>query len=242
MDKKEYYDSFEIPSPGSLEKSSKYEKALEIALDIRKFEIELYWKRATYFWTFIAASFAGYALVYKMAGEGDSWLLHVFSSLGLLFSISWYLVNRGSKFWQNNWERHVDLLEDHVMGPLYKIIAKNPKSQNPLISAAPYSVSKINQILSVFISLFWFILMVKSLLPLSLNLDVDWFKLIVFIITASGVFSLCYWGKSLNKTTEIVLEKREMVVKPKPKPKNPLDRKKRHIFCEAKKCAPFYVK
>ena len=38
----------------------KEEKALEHALDIRKFEIELYWKRATYFWTFIGATLAGF--------------------------------------------------------------------------------------------------------------------------------------------------------------------------------------
>ena len=30
----------------------KAEKALDFALDIRKFEIELYWKRVTYFWAF----------------------------------------------------------------------------------------------------------------------------------------------------------------------------------------------
>ena len=32
------------------------ETALEHALDIRKFEIELYWKRAAYVWAFIAAA------------------------------------------------------------------------------------------------------------------------------------------------------------------------------------------
>ena len=36
------------------------EKAFEKIHDIRKFEIDLYWKRATYNWTFIAAIFAGY--------------------------------------------------------------------------------------------------------------------------------------------------------------------------------------
>lgn len=40
-------------------------KALEQAHDIRKFEIDLYWKRAAYFWTFIAATFAGYFLLQK---------------------------------------------------------------------------------------------------------------------------------------------------------------------------------
>jgi hypothetical protein len=34
--------------------------ALALAHDIRKFEIDLYWKRATYFWAFIAVAFAGF--------------------------------------------------------------------------------------------------------------------------------------------------------------------------------------
>lgn len=38
-----------------------HKEALKQAYEIRKFEIELYWKRATYFWTFLGASFVGYA-------------------------------------------------------------------------------------------------------------------------------------------------------------------------------------
>jgi hypothetical protein len=34
----------------------KGQKALGYTLDIRKFEIGLYWKRATYFWAFIGAT------------------------------------------------------------------------------------------------------------------------------------------------------------------------------------------
>jgi hypothetical protein len=40
-------------------------EALKYAHDIRKFEIELYWKRAAYFWTFIGAAFAGYFVIQK---------------------------------------------------------------------------------------------------------------------------------------------------------------------------------
>ena len=46
-------------------------------MDIRKFEIDLYWKRAAYFWAFIAATFAGYfALLGSNVGnvqEGFDW-------------------------------------------------------------------------------------------------------------------------------------------------------------------------
>jgi hypothetical protein len=34
--------------------------ALDAAIKTRNFEIELYWKRAAYFWTLIAVAFAGY--------------------------------------------------------------------------------------------------------------------------------------------------------------------------------------
>jgi len=51
--------------------ADKREKALDHAMDIRKFEIDLYWKRATYFWTFIGASLAGYAAVQASATIAD---------------------------------------------------------------------------------------------------------------------------------------------------------------------------
>ena len=215
MDKDEYENKFKVPkNVTDNDKVPSYEKALEFALDIRKFEIELYWKRATYFWAFIAASFAGYAIVYKVSSANNSWLLLVFSCLGLIFSVAWYLVNRGSKFWQNNWERHVDLLEDHVIGPLYKIIAKNTQNKNPLTSAGQYSVSKINQILSAFISVFWLMLIIKSILPISFDLPPAPFKICIILITVLSVFALFYWGKSENKSTETVLTEREFNVKP----------------------------
>ena len=49
-------------------------KALDLALEIRKFEIELYWKRATYFWAFITVAIAGYvtALAAKDLAQGES--------------------------------------------------------------------------------------------------------------------------------------------------------------------------
>lgn len=48
--KEKYFEKFPAPVR---------KKALENILDIRKFEIEMYWKRATYFWTFIGAVFVG---------------------------------------------------------------------------------------------------------------------------------------------------------------------------------------
>ena len=128
-------------------------------MDIRKFEIEFYWKRATYFWTFTAAAIAGYTVIQRISDEhsrGELSLLLV--CLGVIFSLAWYLVNRGSKFWQNNWERHVDMLEDATIGPLYKIILSEEDSNRNiarriLTDTGTFSVTKINQILSFFILL-----------------------------------------------------------------------------------------
>jgi hypothetical protein len=111
MNADEYKAAFADPIPGDSrlkESDTRAGRALASALDIRKFEIDLYWKRAAYFWTFIAAAFTGYALTYKSSPEHDLWLSLLFSALGLEFAFAWYLVNRGSKFRQTNWERHVD--------------------------------------------------------------------------------------------------------------------------------------
>ena len=42
------------------------EYRFEKAIAERKMEINLYWKRATYFWTFIAASLTGYGLTFTI--------------------------------------------------------------------------------------------------------------------------------------------------------------------------------
>ena len=40
-------------------------KALEMAADVRKFEIGLFWQRSLVFWGFIAAAFVAYAALAK---------------------------------------------------------------------------------------------------------------------------------------------------------------------------------
>lgn len=88
-------------------KEEKLEEALKIALDTRKFEIGLYWKRTGYFVLFIGAVFVGYYTILssdKIEKEQQEWLLLLLAALGYLLSLLWYMANRGSKFWQKNWE------------------------------------------------------------------------------------------------------------------------------------------
>jgi hypothetical protein len=130
-------------------------EALKYALDIRKFEIDLYWKRTTYFWTLLTAAFAAFFALCSAKGLSSA-LVFLVSCIGVVLSVGWYLVNRGSKYWQENWERHVDLLETEVIGPLHKTtISREESSWVRFWRDYPYSVSKINQLTSLFISLVW---------------------------------------------------------------------------------------
>lgn len=157
----------------------KKEKALELALDIRKFEIDLYWKRATYFWTFIAASLAAFGIIQaskNIALTDKTDLSVIISCLGMVFSVGWLCVNRGSKHWQENWENHVNMLEDDIYGPIFKITLKREppvgfkeKLQHYINGPSEISTSKINQIISLYVCILWGCLLIKSLPPFDSN-------------------------------------------------------------------------
>ena len=115
----------------SINSEERLKEAYKAAFDTRKFEIELFWKRATFFWAFITAIYTAYfnvlIKVYPVCEAEHPPYQHgtipllVLSFLGLFFSFSWLLSSYASKNWQENWENHIDLLENDVTGPLYKI-------------------------------------------------------------------------------------------------------------------------
>jgi hypothetical protein len=130
--------------------------ALEKAWATRNFEIELYWKRATYFWAFLIPAFAGlFTLMgsanYKLIDPNDHIEVFLIICIGFIISVAWGLVNKGSKAWQRHWEIHVDLLEDAVIGPLYKTV----------YPVKTFSVSKINEIISWFFAFVWVVFAIK---------------------------------------------------------------------------------
>jgi hypothetical protein len=193
--------------------------ALEKALDIRKFEIELYWRRAAYFWAFIALSFTLYFIVFtsdKIAGQlkNEAELLATF--LGLFLSISWFLVNKGSKYWQENWEKQVDLLEEKVYGSLYKttIHKKNKWDRFHPLKSYTYSVGKINQLLSFTIVLVWLMLLFKTINQIfSFYEPCKYFNIyvigIVFITLI--IILICGTITSSNTCEEIIMKRREII-------------------------------
>ena len=183
------------------------EKALKQAHDIRKFEIDLYWKRATYFWLLNAAVFTAYAAIAKNPD------LRLFmASFGLVLSFAWYLVNRGSKQWQQNWEYHVDMLEDNVTGPLYKTVIVEDNSTSVLrtilTGAGDFSVSKVNIIVSLFVVTLWFILVLQALpsdkklfIAKMLPFDIAqiWiYNILPVIVALTAIVLMCRLGKTSN--------------------------------------------
>lgn len=161
--KEEYFKQFS--KNNNYSEKEIQEKALITALDTRKYEIELYWKRATYFWAFIAAMFVAYFAVFNSDKINEiKGCTILISFLGYFFSLGWYFVNRGSKYWQENWEAHVDLLGSSIHGNLFSTIKISNQNFSKFNKAYPFSVSKVNQFLSMLMVLTWFGLFIYSIL------------------------------------------------------------------------------
>ena len=191
IDEKDYQRAFE---------GEKKKLALAQALDIRKFEIEMYWKRATYFWTLIAATLVGYTTLQTSSLANESDYLVILAALGTLFSVAWSCVNRGSKQWQENWENHVDMLEDEVMGPLYKTVLRRRDpagvrewTMNFFTGPMRISASGVNQIISLYAVILWIALLWKALPPFDRTQPVNWFYVLIvggLILACIGFFTV----------------------------------------------------
>ncbi|WP_419684799.1 hypothetical protein ACN22W_13300 [Burkholderia theae] len=174
IDEKKYKSDFGIDPPDE----DKLKAALDKALDIRKFEIDLYWKRAAYFWTLIAAAFAAYFIILNSQNlDNKKFFAFVVACVGFIFTFAWFQVNRGSKQWQENWENHVDALEDNVTGPLYKTILSRPREdgffERHVTGPSNISVSKTNQIVNLFTLCIWLALAYFSLDVIGLEYPVS---------------------------------------------------------------------
>jgi len=160
----DYYSSFGLEKKGEnweIKEKEKIEFAYNKAWENRDFEINKFWTRAAYFWGFIVLIFSAYFTTLDNK-VGNEFIQLIIICLGIIFSIAWHYVIRGSKRWQENWEKHIDKLEDYISGSLYKTI---------FYKDTFYSVSKINEILSVVIIVVWFALLWNFL---NLNNSLPW--------------------------------------------------------------------
>jgi hypothetical protein len=128
-----YFNRLSLPGG---EASSAHKAALARAHELRKFEIENYWKRSSYFWGFQLVAFGALALSAK-DGNFHPQIVLIVAVLGALAAFTAVLSAKGSKFWQENWEAHVDFLEVAIEGQLHTtaLMSKGPS----------YSVSRVNE-------------------------------------------------------------------------------------------------
>ena len=214
-DEQDYKQAFGL---GNSLNTIKAKAALELALDIRKFEIGLYWQRAAYFWALIAVAFAGYFAILGSDKLPDrEYLAFIVSCIGLLFTWAWFLVNRGSKYWQENWENHVDMLEDETVGPLYKTVLLHRPEKRPFfvkhgLGPLAISVSRVNLLVSIFTLCIWATLLIHSLPPFHLTTPVSWRHVRVGAITFCFILAMRFGGKTDFDPHELVAKKRKVEI------------------------------
>ncbi|MEC0400789.1 RipA family octameric membrane protein [Bacillus subtilis] len=139
-------------------------KQFDVSLQIRNFEIELFWKRSLFFWGFIASAFVGFSSLYGK----NFYLSIIIADFGFICSLCWTLVNRGSKFWQENWESKVENKEINKHSELFTKIEPIQK-KFILLQARKYSVSKLAIGLSDYVVILWAGIIISAIFKDFLN-------------------------------------------------------------------------
>lgn len=126
-----------------------------------QFELEQFWKRSLFFWGFIGAAFVAFA-----SSESHPSFQVAIASFGFVCSVVWTLVNRGSKFWYEDWEDKLKEAEIPVTGRLYGSPGSEKKVTDKWYSVEGfgkrlwkgkrYSPSKLAVALSDYIAILWF--------------------------------------------------------------------------------------
>jgi len=126
-------------------------ECFQIAIDNRKFEIELLWKRSLVFAGFVAALFVAFT-----QSELNQLKL-VLGTAGAVLSFVWSLANRASKSWQESWELKAKGYSQLLYGSRL-IFAREEQDQSDvlcLLRPRKLSVSRLLMVVSDYTFLFW---------------------------------------------------------------------------------------
>ncbi len=189
-----YDRALALPVPFNGENPKK--AALDRAHELRKFEIENYWKRATYFWSFQAIAFVVLGFILQDGKlEEPIQILQLPAAIGAVSGFIAWLSARGSKYWQENWESHVDMLEAEVEGRLTQLIWSDGRLS--------HSVTQLNQTFIGLTTICWIAVMaVASAGSLPSWLD-EWSPWWLFLLLVVVLFGISGWTKQ-NFTGYIV--------------------------------------
>jgi hypothetical protein len=142
-------DENSMTHPESYDPNTMVSRRFEIALQTRQFEIELFWKRSLFFWGFIVTAFAAVGIL-----RDHPTLSLLVSGFGFVCSFAWTLVNRGSKYWQEQWESKILSVEKQISEPLFK--SREKPIHTGWWGGHRYSVSRIAIAVSDYVSFVWF--------------------------------------------------------------------------------------
>ncbi len=173
-------------------KKAKWGEVLDKAWQIRSFEIEMFWKRSTYFSVLVGALFIAYYTIDK-----NELLKALIAILGFLASCTWFLSNKGSKFWQENWELHIDQIEKESNSNKIHSVVLNRLDKLWGLDAASYSVSKLNTLFSLIVCFSWLFVIANSLFPLDFII-IHQAKVVIGLVII-GLGCVLYYGKSKIK-------------------------------------------
>ncbi|MBS0535086.1 MAG: hypothetical protein JSR72_13595 [Proteobacteria bacterium] len=191
IDNPEYFENFE---------GLKRKRALKVALEMRNFEHELYWKRAVFGWGIIAVAFGGFFSLKEV--EHGFATRYAVACFCFLVSLAWLFLNKGSMCWHDNWDAHVENLEDEHIGPLFKTVM-NMNDPSPLRFGRPFNFSsrRINEILALTFAAVGLVLMCRtaySFRPLRADVPIFgvhdyaspsfWLLTAITVVAAIGLF------------------------------------------------------
>jgi hypothetical protein len=173
-------------------------KKYEVAIATRNFEIGLLWTRALFFWGLIASAFVGYAALRKDPSD----ISIIVASFGFVCASVWVLVNKGSKFWQEEWEDEVNEIEKEIPSDMF---GKQRGKR--------YSVSRLTIFLSEYTVFVWLCIIAYEIWrifidsPTELCLDwslLDWKKtaICVFLVLSA----MCILCQILSKSGQTFRE------------------------------------
>lgn len=134
----------------------------KIAIDARNLEINLFWQRSVFYWGFIGAALVAYSELI----DNHKTVSFAVALLGCFLSVSWSMLNRGSKWWQESWEATVAEIGQEIAtksGSKIKLFqgGENPKDKTWL-GAIRFSPSKVTIGVSDVFCLFWLGIIVKD--------------------------------------------------------------------------------
>jgi formylglycine-generating enzyme required for sulfatase activity len=147
-------------------------KAFDIAVQTREFETKLYWTRSNYFWVFVSAI----AVAWHHTKDNSLFINFSVMLLGFIVSFVWFCASKGNKYWQNNWEANIYYLSRILKVPVFELLL-DPACDNlcKLNSKYRYSVSKLNQFVSLAVTVSWMLLIYYTVCKNFIDkIDITW--------------------------------------------------------------------